>query len=615
MVRLGSVGIRIAAAVTAVAGFAALPAGAVFLDDGREIRLGLRTYVSARVGTQDTSKSYFFLNLRDQAPRASRTETFPYSASGHLRQNRAFAEVDLEHDILRLSREGFGPLNLFNILPFKLSRLRYHLTFRGEYEGVYDYGPSEFRTAEQYVTGPSSDPNVTLPDNPITGLSVDVLNARRRLRDIGSHRARLFQAFIDAEFGDLFIRFGRQNLSWGETDAFRLLDQINPLDSSFGGFLIPLDERRVPLDMLRVKYFLGSYGPFEEAFIEMYGAIDDDVSFDPGAAQGSAWTLPNLGKPSSAILNQTTSPSRTFTDMRGGGRLVWNMSVDSFTGTFSFAHYYTYFDTPTVEVTVQPGFPLIAFPDGYSSHTFLRPQRGQITGGTATFSVPYELAQKLFLSGEPVIRTEFAFFRDEPRYRQEELDPFLFHSNQRQRCRGVTAPLDCLANGRRTGNSVNLVIGIDHNQYIRFLNPNQTFFLTTQFFYKHLLDAADRKNIPGAPFVKSGEVLPVPDFITDGIISVGQPLEPVFVRHPTDQFLQTFVVATQYRSGTIVPAAAVFYDWEGAWVFQPGVTFIYDPFRFSVDYSFLTAGQLKGSSGVSLLRDRDNVYFRIEYTI
>jgi hypothetical protein len=87
------------------------------------------------------------------------------------------------------------------------------------------------------------------------------------------------------------------------------------------------------------------------------------------------------------------------------------------------------------------------------------------------------------------------------------------------------------------------------------------------------------------------------------------------VKHPTDQFLQTFVVATQYRSGTIVPAAAVFYDWEGAWVFQPGVTFIYDPFRFSVDYSFLTAGQLKGSSGVSLLRDRDNVNFRIEYTI
>ena len=55
---------------------------------------------------------------------------------------------------------------------------------------------------------------------------------------------------------------GRQNLSWGETDVFRLIDQINPLDASFGGFLVALDERRIPLDMLRMVYGLGSRGPF-----------------------------------------------------------------------------------------------------------------------------------------------------------------------------------------------------------------------------------------------------------------------------------------------------------------------------------------------------------------
>jgi len=59
----------------------------------------------------------------------------------------------------------------------------------------------------------------------------------------------------------------------------------------------------------------------------------------------------------------------------------------------------------------------------------------------------------------------------------------------------------------------------------------------------------------------------------------------------------------------------LFYDWGGAWVFQPGITLIHDPFRLSVDYSFLTAGTLKAGSGVSLLRDRDNIYFRLEYVI
>jgi hypothetical protein len=40
-----------------------------------------------------------------------------------------------------------------------------------------------------------------------------------------------------------------------------------------------------------------------------------------------------------------------------------------------------------------------------------------------------------------------------------------------------------------------------------------------------------------------------------------------------------------------------------------------DPFRFSIDYSILEAGSLKGGSGISLLHDRDNVQFRLEYVL
>ena len=60
------------------------------------------------------------------------------------------------------------------------------------------------------------------------------------------------------------------------------------------------------------------------------------------------------------------------------------------------------------------------------------------------------------------------------------------------------------------------MLGIDTNQFIRWLNPNQSFFITTQFFYKHLKGAvkrsADRRasNAPSALF--DGEVLPVPRY-------------------------------------------------------------------------------------------------------
>lgn len=597
--------------------FLAAPAWAARLDKAGEVKLGLRTYVNARIGTENTD--HLFIDTEQAEATGgteTRSETFPYSSAGHLRQNRFFLELDFEHKLDRLVREGFGPLALVRHLPFRVTGLKYQLTFRAEADGIYDWGPSEYRTSSSYRPGNTiTDPSVNLPDNPITGFRVDVGEARRKLRELGMHRERLFQAFLQGNVGDLFWRIGRQNLSWGESDGFRLLDNINPLDNSFGGFLISLDERRVPLDMLRLQYFLGSWGPIYDAFVEGYGAMDDRTSFVPGLVQGSPWAFPNLDKPSSLVLTRFESPARTLDDMRGGARIVFSAGR----GTFSLAHYYTYADTPTVDVEVRNAFPTVAMdlvePFGerdYLSLTTLAAQRMRISGATATFAAPYEWAQAIGLSGEPIFRLEFAYFAGEPRYRQEELDPFLFHAL-------APRPERETLNGKRTGDSVNLLVGMDINQFVRWLNPNQSIFVSTQFFYKHLRGAgAVEQADPRLQNVSTGEVLPVPEKIIDpGVpgLNLGVPIEPVFIRQPTDAFLQTLIVATSYRSGTIAPAFTLFYDWGGAWVYQPSVTFSYDPFRFAVDYSGLSAGRLKAGSGISLLRDRDSVQFRFEYVI
>src|SRR5437879_13423223 len=101
------------------------------------------------------------------------------------------------------------------------------------------------------------------------------------LRRIARQRHRFFLGYVDFEKGPVFLRVGRQILAWGETDVFRLLDNINPLDSSFGGFLIALDERRVPLDMLRASYRLGQLGPLSDAFLEGFGALGYKTSSFP----------------------------------------------------------------------------------------------------------------------------------------------------------------------------------------------------------------------------------------------------------------------------------------------------------------------------------------------
>lgn len=600
------------------------PALATSLDSNGEIQLGVRAYSAARIGSEQTDVS---IHHGTGGRQISRSLTFPVSAAGHLRQHRSFAELKLEHDLDRLIRAGWGPFPLLDSLPLELHGVRTFLSYRGEMEGIYDYGPREYRTAEQFRD------RELVPQGP-SGETVDVGAARRKLRRLGAQRHRLFQAYVEAETGKLFFRFGRQILAWGETDVFRLLDNINPLDAGFGGFLVPLDERRVPLDMLRVSYFLGGVSgtPFYEAYVEAFGAIDNAVAFSPGAAQGSPWSMPNIGAPSTLTEVTSTTPARNFADMRGGVLLKFAASVPGIDeATISLAHYYTYLDTPAVRIFTM-GDPTtgLYFPvpmqsgrgAGYPSLAVQSAPRVAISGAATTFALPVAWTRRLGLSGESILRTEAAYFAGEPRYRQGELDPYVFALSS---CPGGTLTNNGLcASRRRTGDSWNFVVGADVNQWIRPLNPDATFFFTTQFFFRHLRGAARAREIPskappypGQPALLDGEVLAIPESTEapDRWRLPSAASEPLFVRTQADQFLHTLQISTSYAGGKVVPTFGVIYEWAGAIVAQPQVTFLRDPFRFTISYSFLESRRLRGGSGISLLRDRDNVYVQLEYAL
>ena len=626
----GAIGIALSAA--AVLG-AATRAGAAALDPSGELTLGVRAYTAARIGSQDTDISIIVpnKNITVGSPplpqQTYRSLTFPVSAAGHLRQSRYFVEAELRHDLDRLITDGFGPLALLNHLPFKFRNVKYNLTYRGEYEGVYDYGPDEYSHANQY-----RNQQLVLPFN---GRSINVLSERQTLRNAAVLRNRLFQAFVEADAGPFYFRFGRQILAWGETDVFRLMDNINPLDNSFGGFLVPLDERRVPLDMLRASYHIPGaiakflHLPFYETFIEGFAAIDDAVAIDPGIPNGSPWQLPNL-QPSATTLTLKNLPPQNFAHTRGGAQLKFSTSLPLVEqGTFSIAHYYTYVDVPVVQIYVNQAFPIPILTGPATNFLALALQRVptvQITGASGTFAIPSEYSRYIGMSGEPIIRTELAYFHNEPRFTQQELDPFIF----------ATTPNAChpaknglCTGGGRTGDSWNFVLGMDLNQYIRPINPNQTMFITTQFFYKHLNGAAERvpqpgpggrtaQYRPGQPHTYRGEVLPVPGYYIspdNRNVFQQQASEPGFVHNPVDQYLQTLLVGTQYFSGQVIPALVVAYDWSGSGLVQPQVTLSRDPFRFTMGYSYLAANRLKGASGISLLHDRDNFLFQFEYVL
>jgi len=594
------------AALAAVFGLALVHvAEAIPLDKDGTINLNARAYVDARVSTKATQST----RPGDQ-PESCATDkttcnfggTYPYVGAGNVIQNRYFLETKLRHDVLPLIEEW---------IPKQVTTLEYLLWYRGEYEGIYDFGATTFsqngesRQEIEEVLRQSPTFAGDVQDTAQTILS----QKRNRLRNVASYRNRLFQVYGDLEVGPVFLRIGRQNLAWGETDVFRLLDNINPVDNSFGGFFIDLDERRVPLNMARGSYFLGSFGPFDQTFLEGYIAFDNTVAFIPGAPAGSPWSAP-LGPPSGSTPGNLQGPS--VWKPRGGMRLVTN--VADF--TLTLASYVTRLDLQAVRFRKPCG------PDdntpGCGPDAGVTPN--YITGSTAIEA--QQFAPRVWINGasmttalpslKSVLRSEIAWFRDEAFFRgpteggfpgegltPEFLTNFLLPVLNTSRNGQIIDPNGKTFDTVYRSDSLNLAVGWDMNQYVRLLNPNQTFFFSTQFFVKHIIDYDDLTAFP-----------------------VPQPNNPQrTVERVQTQFLQTLLINTTYNTsvpGTdfnvqTTPGLSMFYDWQGMLLFQPSLRFVRDPWRFIVDYTTINSGVFRGEIG--FVRDRSNVRFQVEYVL
>lgn len=588
-------------------------ASAIPIDDRGEMRFGLRAYTALRIGTEHLGGEDNPLN-------------YPGSAAGHVRQHRYFLQLDFDHDIKRLASESWG-LGL----PFRwlnADELKYTVQYRGEGEGIYDYGPSEYSDYGDKLRRFRADtPEFTFGNAAVSRkLPEEFINERvRRLNRIARQRHRLFLAYLDIQKGPVFFRIGRQVLAWGETDVFRLLDNINPLDNSFGGFFIALDERRVPLDMIRSNYNLGSFGPFSDAFLEGFVAQGDTISFLPGTPSGSPWSPGGIGRPNTSIRQVVKVPDKT--DVRGGGRFTFT-AVDA---TWTLAHYYTYFDIPGTQFKLPSiganGTSLPVFRNEILA--FVRFPRVPVTGASVTFPL-----EKFY----SIVRSEAAFFQGEPLSRQGKGNPgdgnFALGTPQARRLRGnleggvdptVYPGIFFPTRDKPVWGTVlrrdtfNFSLGFDVNRFIRQLNPQQTFFISTQFFFKHVFDspgdlvlATPFRNLRADP---NSIVVGVPGCDRSG---VGTPnarskpckIRPRFYRLADDQFLHTLLITTAYFSGQLVPYWGMFYDWQGGLVVQPGFSIVRDPFRVTIDYTGIM-GPPTGQFGA--VRDRDNVRFQVEF--
>lgn len=478
--------------------------------------------------------------------------TSPEVDAGTLVQHRNLLYLEVNHNLEEAIRDSGW-------------QAKYHLLGRFLYEGIYDYGPSEWQ---------------------------DTRDANKDEIDDFKWDADLWEGYFDLSRGPFFLRVGRQNLAWGETDVFRLLDGINPLDNTYGGIFEDLDDRRIPLYMLRSTYDIGAVGPVSSLTLEGFVAPtigDNEDRVSPSVPPGTPYYPPLAPIESSLaamappdllpllatinISDDTIYPDKDPSDWRWGVR-IGGIIGDNL--TVSLAHYKSYMDTATPRlkysnfqtIDIPTGLPLPLPPTipvdlPIQITTDLVYEDIQVTGASFNF---YEMNLDM------VFRAEVAWFWDEPVFIPAKNTPFP----------NIQAGDFDFNEGEITYKDFfRYAIGFDKNLWIRSLNSKKTFFLSCQYFGSWMQDY-------------DGDIVsPLVDPDTSKNVSVKR-----------DDHFFTGIINTEYLHGNLIPELIIAYDVRGNWMFQPSLEYKWEPFRFKLQYNTIEANSL---SGFGAFGDRDQV--------
>ncbi|HXQ23710.1 MAG TPA: DUF1302 family protein, partial [Candidatus Acidoferrales bacterium] len=496
---------------------------AIYLDDARSLQLTGKVFSQASWRMEDSDSAgrncFFLMQPNTQCSGF----TFPTTRTGQLIQHRNLLDIEASQDLIARLGPGFAGLDT----------LGYRVRVKYFYDGLYDYGPRAYSDPTSHLT-PQGTPDVLgqqgLRDN----------------RHLDTQHDPIWNAYVDVGSGPAWVRIGRQDLSWGETDGFRLLDMIEPLDNRFGFPLVEdLDDRRIPLWMVRPVFRLGTAGPLSNVTLEGYwvpGTIDNQEA--PVAPPGNPFGGPAPPGPAVIVV-----PNKTLGNSRGGGRVLATLFN---TVTMSLAHYVTFNDTPSARLAVRALTPV---PDTPFLVEFYQQQ---ITGATATLALPFD--------PYTIVRTEVAHFWNERVFIPDESANA---SALLQQFAGTP-----VQGALPTRNTLRWVIGVDRNVWLRWLNPDNSFLLSGQYFQTDIFDFTQRIANPVASSV---------DFPSNA--------PPVInaVPRKNDEVTLTYLISTLYWHGNLMPQLFGGYDARGVHVVVPSVTYqLGTNLQFVLKYAVIT---------------------------
>ncbi len=348
------------------------------------------------------------------------------------------------------------------------------------------------------------------------------------------------EAYVDATLplsngDDISFRIGRQQVVWGRTDLFRVLDVINPVDFSQQNIYEELEDARIPMGIFNMEYHAGATDTFEDLNFQLIWKFEQSRPHNLGQG-GSPYAILQAGNFFRAMKNCWDNGC-TVGNFAPGGLLgapfipTGMAAVNFGPRTIGIRQANTpdwSVDETDVGVRMEGVYKGIGFSaNALYYNSYLPSLRGGLVSqdpfSPATGVFPYSLAfdidfpRILLLGGsadfyvdsiKSAFRMEFAWTNGEE-----------FANTARPRLFSES-------------DVIRYVIGWDRPTFIPFLNKNRSFLISAQLFGQHLLDHEKSEG----------------------------PFGPVGMVDWKENWVATLLVQGFYKSDTVQPRVIMAYD-------------------------------------------------------
>ena len=593
----------------------AVRAHAIYLDDNHDFEVRGRFY-----------SQWAF------AAEYSEPQTVPARSPLQLIENRNFMNPEFD---ARLTRYQSW-----------LDDFSFRLALWGFYDGLYNYGTSQYNRALHSLKarisfGHSNTAPVTHTDTLVDPRAVYEYQPDPVIGGYKQVPFRFNEMYVNLTKGKLFMRIGRQAISWGESDTVALLDANNPFNQTLAipGIFQDVDEARIPLFTARATYSLfDNWGPISSAYAETYlvpGSIDTTVSQTPiptlspySPPQPDPQSLiaglipPSIAGPivkgafgGIRIGLYDRLPSRTMGNSRFGFRLGGIIDRDYTTSIW----YYRTFATAGVPVFLPLDVsraPIVHPGAKGPTQLITEIDHGleDIFGGSCSW-----FSERL----DGIMRTEAEVFVNEPAFIPNVNIPF----EAALRTPGVRKLLATLNQKPTPGpdhgfvptaNYLRFELGYDRNFFFRPLNPYNSFTWVTAYVGQwNLSEQFTNKN-----YRFGGQQVLTPTGVASGANTAGLSLQTISKLHtvnsdfvdllPYTSFFQSHI-QTDYFHGRITPSITAIVGLQGTYAFPFDVVYRYnDSLLFDFQYIKL-GGSFTFPTGY--FRDRSQMGFRVTYQL